>query len=540
MFSDFFKTFTTGLGAMGALGAFGWMAQPAFSQDSFTYTGGTCDAATFSQFTKVSMWDLTKDQLADPVRFAIAKDGRIFIAERKGKIKLRKADGAISLAATISVFTEHEMGIQGMVLDPQFVTNNFIYLHYAPSTPSVWKISRFTVTGDIIDLTTEKVLLEVPVQRQACCHTGGGMAFDFNGNLFISMGNNTVNGTDELSYVDESSEFKDDQARAANTNDLRGKILRIKPTVDLVDGKYYTIPAGNLFAPNTEKTRPEIYTMGHRNPYTISLDPYRGWLTWGDVGPDDGWETEEHNLVTKPGFMGWPYFAGAKGNAHYSYRLNKSEAAPTNTSKWNTGLQTLPAAQGALIGYTQSAAITGPFYYYDGALNSAIKFPPHFDKKWFIGDWNYNYIKVVTMSEAGDRVAETKVFKAEAGGKLSRTQIQLDFGPDGALYVLVYGNDFWPTTPQGEFFRYEYRGTCKPATPVPPTSVRSQQGHRMNLVHPGQRGDLVFPAGAKRVDLFDLAGKRVHSQVRQDASAETRVELPHHLRQQTLKAVIVE
>ena len=61
----------------------------------------------------------------------------------------------------------------------------------------------------------------------------------------------------------------DAQRSSANTNDLRGKVLRIRPAADGT----YTIPAGNLFAPGTANTRPEIYTMGTRNPYRISVDP---------------------------------------------------------------------------------------------------------------------------------------------------------------------------------------------------------------------------------------------------------------------------
>src|SRR5690606_8679508 len=106
----------------------------------------------------------------------------------------------------------------------------------------------------------------------------------------------------------------DAQKGSANTNDLRGKILRIRPQADGT----YTVPDGNLFPKGMEKTRPEIYVMGTRNPYRISVDSKTGYLYWGDVGPDAGQDSvgrgpkavDEINQARKPGFYGWPYFVG--------------------------------------------------------------------------------------------------------------------------------------------------------------------------------------------------------------------------------------
>jgi cytochrome c len=111
---------------------------------------------------------------------------------------------------------------------------------------------------------------------------------------------------------------------------LRGKILRIHPKPDGT----YSIPEGNLFPPGTDKTRPEIYIMGCRNPYSLTLDPVRKAVTWGDIGPDGKGQTEEHNFATKPGNYGYPYFAGnnilLQGTAPAS--------APVNSNSRNTGL----------------------------------------------------------------------------------------------------------------------------------------------------------------------------------------------------------
>ncbi|KOG22148.1 PQQ-dependent sugar dehydrogenase, partial [Streptomyces viridochromogenes] len=101
---------------------------------------------------------------------------------------------------------------------------------------------------------------------------------------------------------------------SANTNDLRGKILRIHP--EAAGG--YTIPAGNLFAPGTALTRPEIYAMGFRNTFRFSVDPETGWISAADYGPDAQYEdpnrgpigTVEWNLIKAPGNYGWPYCVG--------------------------------------------------------------------------------------------------------------------------------------------------------------------------------------------------------------------------------------
>lgn len=193
----------------------------------------------------------------------------------------------------------------------------------------------------------------MPTQRQECCHTGGGIVFDAEENLYLTVGNNTVNPREGSSNLNErpGMENSDDQLAPGNTNDLRGKILRIHPEEDGT----YTIPEGNLFPPGTEKTRPEIYTMGHRNPWRPTLDSETGYLYWGEVGPDAAvdsiWEPkgyDEINQAKGPGFFGWPYFIGNNfpynrhNHADSSYGAPYDVNNPVNKSVNNTGLRELP------------------------------------------------------------------------------------------------------------------------------------------------------------------------------------------------------
>jgi cytochrome c len=365
------------------------------------------------------------------------------------------------------------------------------------------------LNGDAFDASTEKKMIDIPVQRNSCCHTGGGMEFDAKGDLFITVGNNTTNPGANApdAYLKESDADADDQGHTANTNDLRGKVLRIKPKPDGT----YDIPDGNLFAKGTDKAKPEIWAMGIRNPYSLTVDRYRGWAGWGDVGPDDGLDySEEWNLYTHAVNAGWPYFTGP--NKVWRAAFTKDPAAPANTSPNNTGLKTLPPATPATIGYHQSCAVAGPFFYYDGSNPSTSMLPPHLDRKWLVSDWWKGQLEAVQLSEDGSAV-------------VSRTQVMppgtfngpLDFkiGPDGALYVVEYGQTsgglWFAANGSTVISRVDFTGTCHPATPRPPTVALARPDRRAPIpftgnLWPGGPREIAMPANAKGLRLSDLRG----------------------------------
>ncbi len=241
-----------------------------------------------NRFTRVVL----AEKLEEPVELAVLPDERVLFVERRGGVNLyTPSNGRTRRIATIPVSNKYtdssqaEDGLLGLAADPNFKTNGWIYMYYSPAGPEPKnELARFTMKGDEIDFSSKKVLLEVPTQRLKCCHTGGSIAFDSKGNLYLSTGDNTNPFATGYAPIDERPGRMpwDAQKSSGNTNDLRGKIIRIHPEPNGT----YTIPAGNLFPPGTPKTRPEIYTMGHRNPYRISVDAHTGFVYWGEVGPD--------------------------------------------------------------------------------------------------------------------------------------------------------------------------------------------------------------------------------------------------------------
>jgi len=380
-----------------------------------------------------------------------------------------------------------EEGLLGVKADPDFAKNHFVYMFYSAPDSSVNRLSRFTLENDTILNSSEKVILEFYEQRDICCHTGGSIAFGPNKTLFVSTGDNTTPFDEpNQKYVshgyapldDRPGHYQYDERRSSgNTNDLRGKILRISVKED----GSYEIPEGNLFPKGTEKARPEIYVMGNRNPYRISVDPKNGNLYWGEVGPDanvDSLDTrgpqgyDEVNQARKAGFFGWPFFIGNNYPYHiYDYATGKSGAAfdpakPINNSRNNTGLTELPPAQPAFIWYPYGistmdfpslgaggrTAMAGPVYYSD-LYPKETRYPSYYDGKFFFNEWMRGYIKAVTMKANGDYdrmepfMPNTKFHAA----------IDIEVGPDGRFYVLEYGSGWFSKNEDAGLSRIDYK-----------------------------------------------------------------------------------
>jgi glucose/arabinose dehydrogenase/PKD repeat protein/type 1 glutamine amidotransferase len=438
-----------------------------------------CGATIDSNYQKV----ILDNTPADPMELAVVPDGRVFYAERGGRVKIfRPQNSSIVVAGQLSVFTQLEDGLLGLTLDPGFATNNWLYLFYSPSgaTPKQ-HISRFTMVGDTLDLSSEKVLLVIPTQRDQCCHSGGSLTFGPGGNLFISLGDNT-NPFESSGYapIDERPGRSpwDAQKSSANANDLRGKILRIHPETNGT----YTIPAGNLFPADGSAGRPEIYTMGNRNPFRISVDSATGWLYWGEVGPDANSASatrgpvgqDEWNQARSAGNYGWPYFVGDnKAYIDYDFATGISGAAfnpnaPINNSPNNTGPINLPPARPAWIWYPYGSSVEfpevnggggrtamgGPVYHYPSNVVSSRKLPQYYDNTLFIYEWSRNYIKEVKLDDSGNVL---KINPFLSTFTFSRP-MDMEIGPDGAIYMIEWGSGFGGGNADAKIIRIDYVG----------------------------------------------------------------------------------
>ena len=417
----------------------------------------------------------------DPIELDVAPDGRVFFIERRGVVKIWHPDTeSTTLAGYLPVTIDEEDGLMGLALDPNFTHTGWIYLYYAPPTGGARnQLSRFTVAGDRIDRRSEHKLLTVPTQRKECCHTGGSVAFGPDGLLFLSTGDDTNPfASDGFAPIDERPGRApwDAQRTSANTQDLRGKILRIRPHAD----GSYSIPDDNLFDDPADG-RPEIYVMGNRNPYRIAIDPATGDLYWGDVGPDAGAPDstrgpaghDEINRARAAGNYGWPYFVGDnKPYRDYDFATETSgsrfdAAAPTNDSPHNTGARILPPAQPPIIWYPYGpsdefpdvaaggrTAMAGPIYRYDSTRVGPRGLPASFDGRFFFYEWARNWIKEVRFDADGTPAALNPLFPEMTFWR----PMDLELGPDGRLYLIEWGMDF-NGGPNSKIVRLDHHGT---------------------------------------------------------------------------------
>ncbi|MGY1438893.1 PQQ-dependent sugar dehydrogenase [Streptomyces reniochalinae] len=433
------------------------------------------------------------EEMGEPMTMAVLPDRSVLHTAREGTLRLTDAKGSTKVAGTLDVYDHDEEGLQGVGVDPGFTENRFVYLYYAPplDTPStdapdsgtaedfekfkgVNRLARFVLKDDgTLDKASEKKILDVPADRGTCCHVGGDIAFDSKGNLLLSTGDDSNPfQSDGYTPIDDRADRNpafDSRRGAGNTNDLRGKILRIKVAND----GSYTVPDGNLFPEGTDKTRPEIYAMGFRNPFRMTVDKKTDTVYVGDYGPDAGTADPdrgpagqvEFNRVTEAGNFGWPYCTGDNdAYTDYDFATGTSGekfdcAAPKNTSARNTGLTDLPPAHAAWIPYDgpsvpefgdgSESPMGGPVYRYDENNDSPAKFPEEFDGDFFAGEFGRQWIKRIEQGQDGE---VTKINDFPWTG----TQVMdMDFGPDGALYVLDYGTGYFNGDENSALYRIE-------------------------------------------------------------------------------------
>ncbi len=475
--------------------------------------GSTIPAADYQQVSLAS----GANELGEAMSLAVMPNRSVIHTARDGAVRITDVNGTTTLAGRLNVYTHDEEGLQGVAVDPGFATNRFVWLYFSPrlSTPDGdaptdgtqadwdrWKgelhLSRFVLkTDNTLDLASEKIVLRVPNDRGQCCHVGGDLDFDAGGNLYLTTGDDSNPfQSDSYTPIDERTSRNpqfDAQRTSGNTNDLRGKLLRIKPQADGT----YTIPSGNLFAPGTAQTKPEIYAMGFRNPFRMSVDKPTGIVYLGDYGPDAGVTDPnrgpngqvEFDRITAPGNYGWPYCTGtnATNETYNDWQFPSGPSGakfdcaggPTNNSFRNTGQTKLPPAKASWIKYGGDAGtppefgggsespMGGPVYRYDANNTSPVKFPASLNGRYFAGELGRKWIKAIEVTGTGG-VGDIGAFP------WTGTQVMdMAFGPDGALYVLDYGTG----ANNQALWRIEYKGNTN-RNPIAKASATPTSGGR--------------------------------------------------------------
>ena len=317
--------------------------------------------------------------LAAPTAMAFAPDGRLFVAEQGGRLRVIK-DGALLATPflTASVDSSGERGLLGVAFDPSFASNQYVYVYYTTAgSPIRNRVSRFTAIGDVAAAGSEVVILELE-ELDATIHNGGALHFGPDGTLFVAVGDN---------------------ARGASSQSLGnrlGKILRLHP-----DG---AIPSSNPFYGSAEGANRAIWALGLRNPYTFAFQPGSGRMLINDVG-ENTWEEINDGIAGSN--YGWPETEG-----------------PTTDPRFRSPI----FSYGYGTGPTTGCAITG------GAFYNPVdqRFPSDYVGDYFFADYCSGWIRRLDLSN-GNSVTDF------AAGIPS--PVDLAVGNDGSLYYLARGSE---------------------------------------------------------------------------------------------------
>jgi cytochrome c len=467
-----------------------------------------------SSFQKVTL----NGAPGEPIGLVVLPDGRVLHTTRGGRVFMHDpVTGFNRVIANIPVYQHDEEGLQGMAIDAAFADNHWVYIYYSPplATPSddpatpdfnegdapstgsdadfapfrgAMRLARFRLDGDVLSLDSEQTILEVPVDRGICCHVGGQIDFDSKGNLYLSTGDDSNPfESDGFAPIDERMDRNpafDAQRSSANTNDLRGKLLRIRVQED----GSYSIPEGNLFAPGTAQTKPEIYAMGLRNAFRFAVDRRTDAVYLSDYSPDSAQGDPERGpagqgrwmVIRQPGNYGWPYCA-TPALPYIDYDFDSGEsgapfdcASLVNDSPRNTGLRELPqmvapdvwyastrSAEFPELGAQGVAPMGGPAYQYSESLSSLVKWPRYFDGLPIFYEWTRDALFEFPL-DANGKLGQIRRLFPELG---LNNPIDIEFGGDGALYMLEYGDGYYAENPGAQLSRIDFVRDNR--TPVP-------------------------------------------------------------------------
>ena len=319
---------------------------------------------------------LVATNIKSPTVMAFAPDGRLFVAEQAGALRIIKNGVLLTQPfITLKVNSRGERGLLGIAFDPAFTTNKYIYLYYTDSSGSNNRISRFTAKGDTVVPKSEVLVLNLSPLSSASNHNGGNMIFGKDGKLYVGVGENAY------------------PPNAQNLDTYLGKILRINK-----DG---SAPSDNPFTTGSAQRR-RIWAYGMRNPYTLSVQPVTGRIFVNDVGQD---KWEEINDCTEGGNnYGWPLAEGMD-----------------TTSAFTNPIYTYGHGEGNGVG----CAITGGTFFNPSKTN----YPSSYIGKYFFLDYCGSWIDMISLKT-------NPVTRAAFDSSVPRFPVGMATSPDGNLYFL--------------------------------------------------------------------------------------------------------
>lgn len=332
------------------------------------------DAATLpTGFTETQIAGLT-----NPTAFDIAPDGRIFVCQQTGELRVIK-NGALLATPFLDlpVDSAGERGLLGIAFDPDFQTNHFIYVYYTvTASPRHNRVSRFTANGDVAASGSEVIILELENLSSATNHNGGAIHFGPDGKLYIAVGDNA------------------NSSNSQTLNNRLGKMLRINS-----DG---TIPADNPFFNTASGVNRSIWALGLRNPFTFAFQPGTSRMFINDVG-QNAWEEINDGIAGSN--YGWPTTEG-----------------PTTNPAFRSPL----FSYGHGNGPTTGCAIAGGAFYNP----ATVQFPASFAGKYFFADLCSGWIRVLNPTDN----------TAEGFATGIAQPVDLKVSNDGSLYYLARGS----------------------------------------------------------------------------------------------------
>jgi len=322
--------------------------------------------------------------LANATAFAQAPDGRLFIAEQGGTLRVVK-NGALLATPFVSIAVDSngERGLIGVTLSPTFANDGFVYVYSTRTAGGAHnRISRYTAAGDVAAGGSETTLVDLPLLSGATNHNGGGMRFGPDGKLYVGVGENA----NPPLAQDLSSPF--------------GKLLRLN-----ADG---TIPNDNPFVATQTGIARAVWAYGLRNPFTFAFQPGTGTLYINDVGQST-WE--EIDLGSAGANYGWP-------NSEGPDNIAAGITAPLFAYKHSAANPPGSGPGGFFVGF---AIAGGAFYPTSGA------FPAGYRDQYYFADFVSQWVARLDLT----------THDAYAFAKLSAAPVDMLVGNDGALYVLT-------------------------------------------------------------------------------------------------------